>query len=74
MKTPSQRKLALAVGFVLALTAIGGAQFKQILKIIGVGAAVSHFGPDINKAVNSLTKHKDTLAYATKVVPIISRE
>lgn len=60
--------------FVVALliTALCAAQFKQILKIVGVGAAVKQFGPDINKAINKLTKHTDTNMIATKVVPIIS--
>jgi hypothetical protein len=58
----------LAIG----LTAIGATQLKQIIKILGVGVAVERFGPQINKEFNKLTKHKDTDANFTKVVPIIS--
>ena len=56
----------------LSLATFGAAQFKEILKILGVGAAVQKFGPDINKAVNKLSGHKDSATITTKVVPIIS--
>jgi hypothetical protein len=56
----------------LALAGIGATQIRQIIKIVGVGAAVQKFGPDINKAVNKLSGHTDTMTAATKVVPIIS--
>lgn len=69
MKT---RKLVLAGAAALALTAIGGAQLKQILKIIGVGAAVKQFGPDIDRALNRLVKREENRDFKTKVVPIIS--
>ena len=45
---------------------------KELIKIVGVGAAVDRFGPEINKAVNKVSGHKDTYTMTTKVVPIIS--
>lgn len=67
------RKLAISVAAMLTLTAVGSAgQIKQVIKLIGVGAAVKQFGPDINKALNRLTNHSDTYDMTTKVVPIIS--
>lgn len=65
-------KLIVVAGSALALAAVGGAQFKQILKVVGVGAAVKQFGPQINTAMNRLTKFSDSEAITTKVVPIIS--
>ena len=62
-----------AVGLVLVIAAgIAAPQIKQVIKVIGVGAAVKQFGPDINKQFNKLTGHKDTNASFTKVVPIIT--
>lgn len=46
-------------------------QIKQIIKVLGVGAAVKQFGPEINRAINGLSGHKDTSTKATRVVPII---
>ncbi len=66
------KRTALIVTGVLALTAIGMPQFRQVLKVVGVGAAVQQFGPDINKAINGLTKHENTNSRYTKVVPILS--
>ena len=56
----------------MVVSAFGAAQFKQILKIVGVGAAVKQFGPDLNKGINKLVKHSDTDKNFTKVVPILS--
>lgn len=66
------RKFAATLAGVLVLSAIGATQIKQIIKLVGVGAAVSQFGPEINKGINKLTSHKDTYDMTTKVVPIIS--
>jgi hypothetical protein len=54
------------------MTAMAAPQIKQVIKILGVGAAVKQFGPDINREFNKLTGHKDTNASYTKVVPIIT--
>ena len=54
------------------MAAIGSTQIREIIKIVGVGAAVKQFGPQINSAVNKLANHKDTSTRSTKVVPIIS--
>jgi hypothetical protein len=55
----------------LGLTAFGGSQIKQVIKILGVGVAVDRFGPDIDKQFDKLTNHTDTDSNYTKVVPII---
>jgi len=65
-------KISILVVFLLAATAMGAPQIKQVIKILGVGAAVKQFGPDINKEFNKLTGHKDTTQSYTKVVPIIT--
>lgn len=66
------KKFLLAAGATLALSAVGASQVKQIIKLVGVGAAVKQFGPQLNTALNKLTSHKDTFTMTTKVVPIIS--
>lgn len=66
------KRIALIVAGALALTSIATPQIRQAIKIIGVGAAVQKFGPDMNRALNRLTKHTDTEARYTKVVPILS--
>lgn len=70
----NSKRIRIAVTSVLAigLFAVGATQVRQIIKILGVGAAVKQFGPDMNKALNKLTDHKDTNASYTKVVPIIT--
>ncbi len=67
-----RRKSLLVVAGIFAMTAVGFTQIREIIKIVGVGAAVKQFGPDINKAINKLASHTDTSTRATKVVPIIS--
>ena len=66
------KKAFLVAAGVLALTAVGATQIREIIKIVGVGAAVKQFGPQINSGINKLAGHKDTSTRATKVVPIIS--
>lgn len=66
-----KKKIYIALCLVL-VGALGVAQIKEAIKIIGVGAAVKQFGPEINKQFNKLTKHTDTPDMSTKVVPIIS--
>lgn len=68
----NRKKIAYIAAGILALTAVGATQIKQIIKVIGVGAAVKQFGPQINSAINKLASHTDTTTRATKVVPIIS--
>lgn len=65
------RVLAIAAGLVV-LSAVGATQVREVIKILGVGAVVQKFGPEINKAMNRLGSHEDTNASATKVVPILS--
>lgn len=72
MRVNFNKKIFVVLGATLALTAIGATQLKQLVKLVGVGAAVKQFGPQINKSLNSLTKHTDTYTMTTKVVPIIS--
>jgi hypothetical protein len=66
------KKSRIAIGSItLAIAALAVSQ-GQIIKLIGIGAAVQKFGPDINKSINGIAKHKDTPADSTKVVPILS--
>lgn len=68
---PNYRMIAVAVA-AMGIGAVAAPQIKEIIKIVGIGAAVQKFGPDINKAINGLTNHKDTNSSYTKVVPIIT--
>ena len=71
--TKIQRRRAwLATGLVAVLLTASYGQVREIIKVIGVGAAVRQFGPEINRAFNNLTGHSDTNARFSKVVPIIS--
>ncbi len=65
-------KIAAVALATLAIAAVGTTQIKEVIKILGVGAAVKQFGPDINREFNKLTGHKDTDSSYTKVVPIIT--
>lgn len=44
----------------------------DLVKIVGVGAAVTSFAPQLNSAINKLSQHSDSATVTTKVVPIIS--
>ncbi len=70
------KKRALRIGAIAAcalmLTAMAAPQVREVIKILGVGAAVKQFGPDINRAFNNITGHKDSNSSYTKVVPIIT--
>jgi hypothetical protein len=66
------KKIFLVLATVLALSAIGATQVREILKIFGVTAVVRQFGGEINNAINRLANHRDTEDAATKVVPILS--
>lgn len=66
-------KRALAVALCgIAATAMAADAFMDLVKIIGVGAAVTSFAPKFNDAINKLSNHHDTANITTKVVPIIS--
>lgn len=71
MKTRRSARILVACA-ALAVTAIAASQLMEAIKIIGVGAAVKQFGPQINKEFNKLTGHRDTDRSFTKVVPIIT--
>jgi hypothetical protein len=67
------RKMFLALGATLALAAVAMPfQFGQVLKVVGVGAAVRQFGGEINRAMNNLSNHRDSRQVKTKVVPILT--
>lgn len=67
-----KKHIFILLGAVLATTALGGAQLREILKVGGVAAVVSAFGKEINKGINKLQNHEDSKKIATKVVPILS--
>lgn len=54
------------------VTFAAGPQIREVIRIVGVGAAVRQFGPEINNQFNRLTGHRNTDASFTKVVPIIT--
>ena len=56
----------------LALATVGSAQIGQLLKLLGIGAAIKQFGPQINSAINKIADTKDSATVTTKVVPILS--
>ncbi|HCE00259.1 MAG TPA: hypothetical protein DER07_04395 [Armatimonadetes bacterium] len=66
------RRTAFVAAAALALVPLAAPQFRQILKVVGVGAAVKQFGPQINKEFNKLLNHTDTAQSSTKVVPILT--
>lgn len=72
MKNNNRLRIASVVALSLGLFAVGATQVREIIKILGVGAAVKQFGPDMNKALNKLTSHEDSDKSFTKVVPIIT--
>lgn len=72
MKTHLWLRFGLAFAAILVLGGVATSQIREAIRIIGVGAAVQQFGPEINRAFNSLTGHSNTDQQFTKVVPIIS--
>lgn len=56
----------------IAVTSVAVGQIRQVIKVIGVNAAVKEFADEINKAINGLSKHKDTAQNSTRVVTIMS--
>lgn len=65
-------RIAVFAVVLAAMTAVATPQIMQVIKILGIGAAVKQFGPDINREFNKITGHKDTNSRFTKVVPIIT--
>lgn len=65
-------RFALPAALLLATVAVATPQLRQVIKAIGVGAAIAQFGPDIDRGFDRLTKHKDTELDTTKVVPILT--
>lgn len=72
MKIQNKARVLFAAAALTAVSAIGFGQVREVIKILGVGAVVQRFGPDINKAMNRLQDHDNTDRSWTKVVPIIS--
>ena len=68
----NRKKAIIVATATLGLTAIGFTQVGQLLKIVGIGAVVQKFGPQINSGMNKLASHTDTNTSTTKVVPILS--
>jgi len=68
---PARYVLPFLLVAMLATAASG--QLESVLKGGGVALLISQFGPQINKAINSVTKTpNDDPEYGTKVVPVIS--
>lgn len=56
----------------LGLGALATGQLRQVIKAVGVGAAVQRFGGDIDRQLDRLVGRTDTDRSFTKVVPILS--
>jgi hypothetical protein len=70
---PRVKAIVLAAALTATLAFSASAQLGSILKGGGIALLISQFGPEINKAINSVTKTpNDDPEYGTKVVPIIS--
>lgn len=69
--TRKQRILAISSALVLTTT-FAVPQIREVIKVIGVSAAVKRFNKDINKAINKIANRSDTAERATKVVPILT--
>jgi len=65
-------KLALAGIVIFVAGGIASPQLKEVLKVLGVGAAVKQFAPQIDRAINGLSKYKAPPGTKTKVVPILT--
>lgn len=74
--TKKSNLIFASVAAVAIMGSAGAALFGDIitdlLKIGGVGLVVDRFGPDINKAFNTVQGFKSDEAQMTKVVPILS--
>lgn len=67
-----KRKRLITTLLTLGVCTLAITQIGQILKIGGIALLIDKFGPDLNKAMNGLTKHKDSGRVKTKVVTILS--
>jgi hypothetical protein len=74
-KTMRRNRNTIVLSLLLTLSFCGAAfaQLGSLLKGGGIAILISQFGPQINKAINAVTKTpNDDPEYGTKVVPIIS--
>ncbi len=68
-----KKTFALTLALLTVLGIAVSAQLDTLIKGAGIAFLISKFGPDINKAINSVTKTpNDDPTFATKVVPVIS--
>jgi len=72
MKMRVNRKAAFVAAGLLLTGAVLGQGIGELIKVVGVAAAVHQFAPQINRAINGLTQHHDTDLEYTKVVPIVT--
>ena len=69
----NRKLIALNVVLAATLAVSASAQLGSILKGGGIALLISQFGPEINRAINGITKTpNDDPEYGTKVVPVIS--
>lgn len=66
------KKIWITFVGLFVIASIAAPQIKEAIKIVGVGAAVKQFGPQINTQFNKLMSHKDTANQTTRVVPILT--
>ncbi len=72
MKRLLNKRVAIVAFCGICATALAADAFRDLVKIVGVGAAVTSFAPQLNGAINKLSGHTDSNSVMTKVVPIIS--
>lgn len=72
MRNIFQKRAIVAAVCALSVTALAADAFMDLVKIVGVGAAVTSFSRQFNDSINKLSGHKDSGQMMTKVVPIIS--
>lgn len=76
MKHRNVFRASLVAAAALSLAVVATPQLDDILrggiKVLGVGALVDRFGPDINKGINRLVDHDNRNNAFTKVVPILT--
>jgi hypothetical protein len=66
-------RIALPLVLVALIASAASGQLESVLKGGGIALLISQFGPQINKAINSVTKTpNDDPEYGTKVVPVLS--